>query len=281
MKELLNLIATHPAIKHTCEVLGSTSKKVWLSGLWGSSRSLFIAGLNQKLNLPVLVVTSGTEEAEILFEDISNVLKEVIYYPAWEFPSRGISPASEILKERLNLFEKIAVKKYPKVVIAPVEALSEKWPALEKLNEYFLFIKQGKKIDLEDFLLKLTDMGYKRTEMVEEKGEFSRRGEIVDVFSPAFTSPLRVILEFDKISSLGFFSVATQRSMPKGRCAEAHTGGESIAIVPAKESFFKKEVNLSEYFKKDYMFIYDEPGKISEKRSFLEESAKRPAPQSR
>jgi len=253
MKDLLNLIFRHPVIKDTSEALNSKLRKAWISGLWGSSRSLFIAALTQKLNLPILVLTSGMEEAEILFEDISNIL------PA---------PASGIFRERLGLLERIVSKKWPRILVAPAEALLGSWPPLEKINEYFLFLKEGERLDLEALLLKLTDMGYRREDMVSEKGEFSCRGEIVDVFSPTFSSPLRIILEFDKISSLRFFSVTTQRSENKV---------ESLFISPAKENFFQPfsscgiGVNFFEYFKKDYLFIYDEPGRVLEKGVSLNE----------
>ncbi len=285
MEDLLKQISNHPVIKDISEVFKSAEKKFWVSGLWGSSRSLFIASLNRKLNFPILVITGGMEEAEIIYEDISSIFKdEVMFFPAWEFPSEDIPSSSETLRERLRFFERVASGKRPGAVVAPVEALLEKWPPLENITECFLSLKQGERLDLDAFLSKLTEMGYKRMDMVEEKGEFSQRGEIIDIFAPTFDFPLRVILEFDKIASLKFFSAATQRTVLEDRWKERSSPpvieGKSqpdnvILIAPVKESFFRKEksplINFSEYFKKDYLFIYEEPAKALEKISSLEE----------
>lgn len=288
MEALLDLISTHAAFENISKDLNSTPNKAWVSGLCGSSRSLFIASLSRKLNSPILIVTGGMEEAEIIYEDISNIFKdEVVFFPVWEFPSEEISPASEILWERLKALERIVSKKWPKILIAPVEALLESWPSLEKITECFLFLKQGERLDLEAFLLKLIEMGYKRMDMVEEKGEWSHRGEIIDIFSPIFDFPLRLILEFDKIASLKFFSVTTQRTIPEGgskaRRSPSVIAGQArsddaIPIAPVKESFFRKEksrmTSFSEYFKKDYSFIYAEPAKILKKIPSLDSCTK-------
>ena len=264
MKNLLNLISRHPVINDIFKGLSSPQKKFQISGLWGSSRSLFIAALSRNLNLPVLVLTSGIEEAEIFFDDMSNILP---------------SPLTAIFRDRLKLLERIVSKKWPKVLVAPIEACKEKWPPLEKISEYFLFLKQGERVDLEALLLKLADMGYRREDMVSEKGDFSQRGEIVDIFPPTFTSPLRIILRFDKISSLRSFSADTQRS------EKMETKGQNFFIPPAEEDFFHRHtdagkphtdigVNFSDYFKKDYLFVYDEPARELEKIPSLEEGAR-------
>ena len=275
MKNLIDLISHHSAIKDISNGLSSSPKKFWVSGLWGSSRSLFIAALHRNLNFPMLILANGVEEAEILFEDISNIIPP---------------PISSVFRDRLDLLERIVSKKQPGILIAPAEALNTKLPPLEEINKYFFSIRQGQRLDLEAFLSKLTEMGYRREDMVLEKGEFSQRGEIVDIFPLTADTPLRIILEFDKVSSIRAFSADTQRSVPKGHCNErpidwcfmpkASVSDEAISIPPAKENFFHPEsrtdagVNFFEYFKKDYLFIYDEPAKVLEKAPSLKEGAK-------
>lgn len=258
MEALLDILSTHPLFRNITEDLAFTPKRVWLSGLWGSSRSLFVAYLRQQLNLPLLIITPGMEEGEVFSQDLSYFLKEEVpFFPVWEFSPEAISPASEILAERLAFFEKMVSDKCPPILVLPIEAALEKWPALEKISVSFLKLNQGEKIELEDFLLRLVDMGYARVDMVQERGEFSRRGEIVDIFSPTFSSPLRLVLEFDKISSLRFFSIATQRSLDKI---------QAITIAPAKE-IFSRQADISQtgncfdYFKKEYLFIFEEPAR--------------------
>ncbi|MCX5712645.1 MAG: hypothetical protein NTY47_06230, partial [Candidatus Omnitrophica bacterium] len=64
----------------------------------------------------------------------------------------------------------------------------------------------GETLDLERFLPNLVSFGYKRQESVAEEGDFSRRGEIIDIFPATFELPIRIHLDLDKISSIKTFN---------------------------------------------------------------------------
>src|SRR3989344_1112424 len=55
-----------------------------------------------------------------------------------------------------------------------------------KTQQFFqdntIFLEKGKTYNISDFLRKLDEMGYERVFTVQEQGEFSQRGGIVDVF---------------------------------------------------------------------------------------------------
>src|SRR5262249_24962056 len=74
-------------------------------------------------------------------------------------------------------------------------------------------LKQGATCDMEEAVTWLVAHGYQPAEAVELPGEFSRRGGILDVFSPDAEAPYRVEFFGDEIDSIRQFAPETQRSL--------------------------------------------------------------------
>ena len=53
---------------------------------------------------------------------------------------------------------------------------------------------------------------YERVDFVRTKGEFSIRGDIIDIFSPNNNDPARILFDFEKVESLNLFSTEDQLS---------------------------------------------------------------------
>ena len=87
-----------------------------------------------------------------------------------------------------------------------------------------LTVNLGDDIDFDDIRSRLTEMGYERVEMTEVKGQYSIRGEIIDIFPPDMDDPVRIDLFDTEINDLKLFDPMTQRSMGALK---------SVTIVPA------------------------------------------------
>jgi transcription-repair coupling factor (superfamily II helicase) len=74
------------------------------------------------------------------------------------------------------------------------------------------FIKTGDELDREELSLRLVRMGYIREALVDDVGQFSIRGSVMDVFSPGMKSPVRIDLFGDEITAIKEFDVQTQRT---------------------------------------------------------------------
>jgi transcription-repair coupling factor (superfamily II helicase) len=72
-----------------------------------------------------------------------------------------------------------------------------------------LKLYNGGSLDLESIFQSLIDFGYKRQEQCAQEGDFSRRGNIVDVFPFTFELPIRIELNIDKIASIKTFNPAS------------------------------------------------------------------------
>src|SRR5262249_7569750 len=82
-----------------------------------------------------------------------------------------------------------------------------------QLAQHRRLLRAADQIDPDALAAWLVEHGFRRTEAVELPGEFSRRGGIVDVFSPDAEAPYRLEFFGDEIESIRQFSPQTQRSL--------------------------------------------------------------------
>jgi transcription-repair coupling factor (superfamily II helicase) len=122
----------------------------------------------------------------------------------------------------------------------------------QDLSESTLPLAVGDEVDRDQLAQFLQKGGYTSVRIVEERGDFSLRGAIVDVYSPLYEDPLRFEFHDDRLESIRRFEPESQRSFPQSSMDRA-------ILLPAKD--FSKDSNkplvtLFEYFKaKGMVFI--------------------------
>ncbi|ARV62049.1 transcription-repair coupling factor [Nostocales cyanobacterium HT-58-2] len=97
-------------------------------------------------------------------------------------------------------------------IVATVAALQPHLPPAETFKPFCLTLKRGMEFDLDAFSEQITKLGYERVPLVETEGQWSRRGDIVDVFPVSSELPVRLEWFGDEIEQLREFDPATQRS---------------------------------------------------------------------
>jgi transcription-repair coupling factor (superfamily II helicase) len=145
---------------------------------------------------------------------------EVAVFPAWEtLPFERVSPAPETMGRRLELMWRLrrlrsgtsGAAGVPAVIVSPVRALLQRLgPHVEDSEP--VQVARGGRVDLDELVEQLVDLGYRREYQVEHRGEIAVRGSIVDVFPSTASSPVRIDLWGDEVDRLTQFSVADQRS---------------------------------------------------------------------
>src|SRR5205823_2347345 len=108
----------------------------------------------------------------------------------------------------------------PRPLLTTLQALMQPVPDRAGLQASRRVLRTGEALDLEELSSWLLDHGYRRTEVVELPGEFSRRGGILDVFPPDVDDPFRVELFGEEIESIRQFNAGTQRSLGTRPAAE-------------------------------------------------------------
>ena len=108
-------------------------------------------------------------------------------------------------------------------IVATQASLQPHLPPPEAFQPYCLNLKRGLELDLDTFSAKLATLGYERVPLVETEGQWSRRGDIIDVFPVSSELPVRLEWFGDELEQIREFDPATQRSVVK-------SGGSSTAL---------------------------------------------------
>jgi len=179
----------------------------------------------------MLVVTPSGKAAEAFVDDFGFFSRQQ-GIPTCLFPSYNILPFkllayhSETAARRIRTLYQLIAADTPSVVVAPVEAVLQKLIPKQEMVAYAELLVAGEEVDREALVAKLESGGYERAILVEEPGDYSVRGAIVDIFTPAYEHPLRIEFFGDQVESLRFFSAVDQRRID--------TVGEAV-VLPAKE----------------------------------------------
>ncbi|MDD4816921.1 MAG: CarD family transcriptional regulator [Victivallaceae bacterium] len=144
--------------------------------------------------------------------------------------------------EYLNVLFKL-VSSPPDILVASAGGLIERAPSPERLKSSRMELGLGGKPGFRALVAKLVELDYDDEFEVASPGEFSRRGGIVDVFSPAHDFPVRLEFWGDELVSMRRFSVANQRS--EGRVdSYSVIAGSLPARDGAGAVFFSEYVRL-------------------------------------
>jgi transcription-repair coupling factor (superfamily II helicase) len=198
-------------------------------GLRGSSKALILSLLALESGLPFFVITPRPTDVETLsgaLRFFTNPQKEILTFPPWETcPYDELPSHPEIVAQRVKVLSQLALGNGA-VIVTSIQALMQRAMPPRTLEELTLDSTLGDEIERGEFIGRLVRAGYVRVPSVEEKGEFSIRGGIIDVFSPSYHQPLRLEFFGDRIESIRAFDAESQRS---------HGHYERVTILPAKE----------------------------------------------
>ena len=191
------------------------SAKVDVSGLNGAARPFLVSLLFERLERPLLVVCPEEKEAAAFARNLALFLGEevIFYYPSLDFLTIDMFALQrEEELARLEALTSLQVNTRI-IVVTSVIALMQKVMPVTQFNQYLQIISTGDTINRDDFLSRLISGGYKRVGLLEEKGEFSIRGNLIDIFPPAENNPLRLEMVGDEIESIRTFDASSQRSI--------------------------------------------------------------------
>jgi len=250
---------------------------VELVGPWGAAKTLLAAQAAQALDRSLLVITAGRIEAEAVHDDLSTFAGEdcSALFPAWEvLPSDTMSPADDIVAERMNTLKRLSAAMASGEAmhaVAPVRSLLQHVVRRKRLTGDLITIRTGDELDLEDLVGRLVKMGYAREVMVENRGEVSVRGGIVDIFPISSELPYRVEFFGDEVDSIRRFEPETQRSVERVEEVQVLPRSEK-AMLSALAAEGQGLASILDYFPEDTLVVLDEPLSIREEADQLRES---------
>ncbi len=199
-------------------VLGTGRRLV--SGLTAAARSLYLPLMARAANQPVIVVVADNKSAEALEIslragcDLTGAIDpaRVVRLPAHDvLPFENLSPHPDVQEQRAAALWKLATGAVS-ILIAPAEAVALRLFDRDYYASLAVTLRRGEEIDVEVLTSHLASVGYTQMDLVEMPGQFTRRGGILDVYSPEADRPVRIEFFGDEIDTIRKFDPETQRS---------------------------------------------------------------------
>ncbi len=245
MNTIIAKLQELPKFKQYIQEIKEKNSPITVSGLSDVGKIQFEYSTKQSLNRPICIVTYNEIEARKIIKDLryfTNEFEEVLYFPKREIASYDyIAESKDLPYERIDVLNKIQKGK-AEIVVTTVEALMQKMIPKSSLYKNCLEFKVGKRYSLEDIKQNLILLGYERNDLIEGKGQFSVRGDIIDV-ALTETKGVRVELWGDEVDSIRNFSISSQRSSEMI---------DKIEIMPAHEFILEDELkNIISKIQKD------------------------------
>lgn len=185
-----------------------------VEGAWASSAPLAAAALASDQRSTTLIALAHPGDIEAWSADLESVSgARPIIFPAFDNWSAKPSPTDAANGQRLQLMQRLSSQQPPRFVIATIAALIQPVPSKASLAARQQVLRVGAELDVHQFSTWLVERGYRRVDAVEVAGDFSRRGGILDIYSPDAESPVRIELYGDEIESIRRFAADTQRSL--------------------------------------------------------------------
>ncbi len=200
-----------------------------LFGLPPAGRVLVYALLARDLGHPVCIVTPGEAEATHFADDLKALGLNAAVFPPRDFMLRPVEGAGrEYEYRRLSVLGGLAGGRLQAVCV-PAEALTQYTVPRAEFMANTLTLKPGMTFSRDALIQRLFAAGYVRRSQVEGPGQFSVRGDIVDIYPPDMQSPARLEFWDEEIDSIASFDLMSQR-----RDASLN----KIYLSPAREVLF-------------------------------------------
>ncbi len=264
MKSLTEPLKQLEVFSGAAEKLNKETGVQLLTGCMDSQKTHLAYALGEGFHKK-LIVTYNELKAKEIFEEYRIFGKNVYLYPAKDFLFFHADIQGKLLEEQRMQALRALMEQENVTVITTIDGCMGKVKPLQELKEQIITIDMESIIELEAFKLLLTNMGYERAGQVEEKGQFSVRGGIIDLFPLTEEVPVRIELWDEEVDSIRSFDPQSQRSIENL---------ESIKIYPAKEpEAASKEqwISFLDYFAdSDSAVFLDEPNRLAEKADAVE-----------
>lgn len=186
-----------------------------LAGLTDSAKTLVLTVLQHEIRRPMFLVVADNHSGAFFHQEFTALSR----YPVFLYPSSEVSPYEQVLSSPDNVASQMEVLQHvmsnpeqPYVVLVTARALMQRVLSREVLTDNTLELKAGDSYDTTQLAERLARLGYSREALVTLRGEFSIRGDIIDIF-PSAGSPARIELFGDEIESVRVFNIDNQRSV--------------------------------------------------------------------
>ncbi len=280
----------------------SKTGPIAISGLVDVEKLHVLAGIFNETKRPMVLVTYNEIQARKLYQDLKKLIKQTYFFPKKEITSYDyVAQSKEIEYKRIDVLNKMYLakqQKEPIIIVTTIEAVMQKMIAKDTLYQNVIDFKVGKTYLLDGIKEKIVGLGYERSDLIENKGQFSIRGGIVDV---GLSEKIGVRIEFwgDEVDSIRFFQISSQRStemLKEITIFPAHELivqdlSEAVKNIQEKypeeiedielikngdyiskinkyfNEFYENQASFLDYMSDEYLLLLDEKSKINQRKT--------------
>lgn len=213
MVTLLDLFSENDQIKKWHQSL-TDKKRQLILGLSTSTKALAIASSLEKEDRIVLL-TSTYGEAEGLVSDLISILGEELVYPFLvdDVPMvEFLMSSQEKIISRVEALRFLTDSSKKGILVCNIAASRLILPSPNAFKDSIVKISVGEEYDQHAFIHQLKENSYRKVTQVQTQGEFSLRGDILDIFEISQLEPCRIEFFGDEIDGIRSFEVETQLS---------------------------------------------------------------------
>lgn len=220
----------HATVKSFVDGLCGHRQTSEVLGLHGSSDAYLLARLLPEHPGLLAILCADLAQARQLTADLQfyhHRPAEIALLPNWELsPYDPLTPHPELEATRLTTLAALN-RGDLKALVVPVRALMQKLIPRQVLATIALELVLEEEYPRDQLLETLLQLGYQPVPLVEERGSFAVRGDIIDLFPPDAAQPVRLDFYGDWIEKMRPFDPASQRS--------TEGSFERLKLIPSKE----------------------------------------------
>lgn len=179
-----------------------------------SLKAMVVAGIFNSKKCPILWIVSDIDEMYRTVDDLNLFIDtgDVCEFIPYDVrPYEDDSPSREVVSQRISVLYRL-LKGHPLVVVAPIDAIASSTIGVQDFMDSIIETKADAELDRERLAKRLVSMGYTSSPLIDDIGQFSIRGFVMDIYSPGMRSPVRIDMFGDVIERIRTFDISTQRS---------------------------------------------------------------------
>lgn len=239
---------------------------ILIEELWTPCKALVAAMAQRASGKHLLILSSGVQEESNIFHDFALFTdRPVVEFPAWEtMPNENIPPSPDIVGDRYRVLEKIIGAEEPHIILSTLPACLQKLILPDQFMGLYISLKVGENCNFEALKEKLKAMGYTRTSVAADKGEFAVRGGIIDVFPVGSPDPFRIEFWGDDIESIRTYDPIGQKSVRSVNDIQI-TAAQELELIAGSKSLS----TLFDYLCDDVVVMFDDLLALEDKYTSL------------
>lgn len=226
----------------------TSSSRLFISGLNGSSLALLAAPIFDELSHNQLFIFPDRESSAFFYHDLEKIMgdtqktleqKRVHYFPSsYRRPYDFDEIDNANIKLRSEIINKLVYEQGKYVIVTYPEALSEKLVSTQYLRKNSFTVQKGDNLPIDVLISFLYEYQYSQEDFVFEPGQFAWRGAIFDIFSYSEEYPYRIELSGDIVESVRLFDTNTQLSVKEVDKLHIMPLSSSVDVQEKRVSFF-------------------------------------------